>query len=249
MPLSGIYQILNTQNGKFYVGHTRDFKRRQATHLCYLKRGDHHSPHLQNAWNKYGAESFKFQMIDPCDDETMLVPLEQSYLDDPSLEGMLYNLSDDARHSGTPSETTRQKMSESAKKRPPRSPETQEKMRQAMLGKKMPPRTEEMRQRAREKTLALWQDPGFRERFTKGYRSADPEKQSQAQKKRWQDPEHRQHMSNAHKGLKHTPESNAKRSESMKARFKDPAEIERVRRASQARWAKRNVATNADAKS
>lgn len=57
---SGIYEILNTVNGKRYIGQASKFAKRFAEHRQALKRGDHHSRHLQAAWDKYGNEAFIF---------------------------------------------------------------------------------------------------------------------------------------------------------------------------------------------
>jgi len=53
---SGIYQIKNTLNGKFYVGSAVNIKQRWSTHISSLNKNNHHSGHLQNAWNKYGVD-------------------------------------------------------------------------------------------------------------------------------------------------------------------------------------------------
>ena len=52
---SGIYEILNTANGKRYIGSAVHFARRWYLHCWKLNRGEHHSAKLQNAWNKHGA--------------------------------------------------------------------------------------------------------------------------------------------------------------------------------------------------
>lgn len=55
----GLYIIRNTVNSKVYVGSTVDIHKRWRTHKWRLNRGDHHSHHLQNAWDKYGKENFE----------------------------------------------------------------------------------------------------------------------------------------------------------------------------------------------
>lgn len=49
---SGIYEIVNTINGKRYVGSAVSLKRRWVDHRRDLRAGKHHSRHLQNAWAK-----------------------------------------------------------------------------------------------------------------------------------------------------------------------------------------------------
>jgi len=58
--MSGIYMIENLINHKVYIGQSQDIERRQKDHMRHLKHGNHDNPHLQNAWNKYGADNFRF---------------------------------------------------------------------------------------------------------------------------------------------------------------------------------------------
>ena len=59
-----IYKIENTVNGKVYIGQTKDPERRKKEHFGGLKRNKHENPYLQSAWNKYGEDSFYFEVID-----------------------------------------------------------------------------------------------------------------------------------------------------------------------------------------
>ena len=63
---SGIYKIENIINHKIYVGQSSHIKERWAHHCSDLNSGCHHNCHLQNAWNKYGRDSFKFSVIEEC---------------------------------------------------------------------------------------------------------------------------------------------------------------------------------------
>lgn len=64
---SGVYAILNILNNKKYVGSTKCFKERFAEHRSQLRRGNHKNIHLQNAYNKYGEEYFKFVILEECE--------------------------------------------------------------------------------------------------------------------------------------------------------------------------------------
>ena len=77
---SGIYQIRNLLNGKRYVGSAVCFRVRWNGHRMRLRRGDHHSRHLQASWNKYGEDSFSFEVIETCAPE-LLIEREQHHLD------------------------------------------------------------------------------------------------------------------------------------------------------------------------
>jgi group I intron endonuclease len=73
--LSGIYTITNTTNNKIYVGKTKNFYFRWASHISGLRKNKHSNKHLQNAWNKYGEECFKFEILENCE-ENFLYGLE-----------------------------------------------------------------------------------------------------------------------------------------------------------------------------
>ena len=78
---SGIYIITNKVNGKRYIGSSYDARRRQISHQYRLSKNIHENPHLQNAWNKYGPQSFEFMTVEetPLD---CLLKVEQKYLDE-----------------------------------------------------------------------------------------------------------------------------------------------------------------------
>src|SRR5690606_20339248 len=80
--MGGIYCIENKINKKFYIGSTNDFSDRFGQHRTALERNDHVNRYLQNAWNKYGADNFEFNILEIIDDEFQLIIREQSYLDD-----------------------------------------------------------------------------------------------------------------------------------------------------------------------
>lgn len=79
--VSGIYSITNKINGKRYVGSAINIKIRWTNHRTELKNNKSHCPHLQNAWNKYGAEIFNFEILEYVVDVGELLKIEQYYLD------------------------------------------------------------------------------------------------------------------------------------------------------------------------
>ena len=90
---TGVYQILNLKNNKFYIGSTGSkagFIKRWNDHQLLLKKNCHHSVHLQRAWDKYEVDAFVFEVIeyivrlDEMTDKewkTLIFQREQYYLD------------------------------------------------------------------------------------------------------------------------------------------------------------------------
>ena len=63
----GIYKIENIITGDFYIGQSINLKNRKHKHFYTLKKNNHFNIHLQNSYNKYGKESFIFQVILYCE--------------------------------------------------------------------------------------------------------------------------------------------------------------------------------------
>lgn len=78
--VTGIYEIMNTVNGHRYIGSSVNIYNRWRQHKQELNKNCHHSPILQNAWNKYGEDCFEFKVIENCF-FFMLISREQHYID------------------------------------------------------------------------------------------------------------------------------------------------------------------------
>jgi group I intron endonuclease len=76
---SGIYIIKNVINNKVYIGSAINISKRFSVHKSRLNRNDHHSKHLQNAWNKYGSENFTFDILEIIE-ENRLIEMEQIWM-------------------------------------------------------------------------------------------------------------------------------------------------------------------------
>jgi group I intron endonuclease len=77
---SGIYKIVNKENGKIYIGSSYDIEGRWWDHKSLLRNNKHHSKHLQRAWNKHEEHMFSFEIIENCKIDE-LFEREQFYLD------------------------------------------------------------------------------------------------------------------------------------------------------------------------
>lgn len=67
----GIYIITNTVNDKVYIGQVgkgknKTFMKRFDEHIWALNNNRHCNKHLQRAWNKYGEDSFTFDILEEC---------------------------------------------------------------------------------------------------------------------------------------------------------------------------------------
>lgn len=76
----GVYMITNLVNGHRYIGSSVNVYNRLCRHKRLLKHGNHYNKHLQNAYDKYGAENFTAQALLYCEREET-TGREQEFLD------------------------------------------------------------------------------------------------------------------------------------------------------------------------
>lgn len=138
---TGVYCIINTANGKKYVGSSAEsIMGRWDDHKVYLRIGKHGNRHLQSAWKKYGEDLFEFLVLAFCPPEDC-VRLEQYWIDhfQSSERKFGYNLSPIAgsqlgfKHS----EESKRKVSENHRMR---KPEERKRHSEVMKGKKRDPK-------------------------------------------------------------------------------------------------------------
>ena len=116
----GIYKIINTANGRLYIGSSMLFKTRRAQHLNSLRKGTHHNKYLQSDFLQYGEVAFEFCVVEVVDDahqNRLLV--EQGYIDKFfDQQNLCYNISPKINNWKLYGKLTCKKhMSESAKAR------------------------------------------------------------------------------------------------------------------------------------
>lgn len=77
---AGIYNIIGP-NSKIYVGSASYLSKRKHNHFDMLRKNEHSNPKLQASYNKYGEETFIFNVIEIVEDKTKLIYYEQIWLD------------------------------------------------------------------------------------------------------------------------------------------------------------------------
>ena len=114
---SGIYCIENTKSNKKYIGQSVNIEDRWRRHISELNNGTHHNSHLQNVWNKYGEDYFKFYVLEYCD-VSDLDEKERYYIGlyNTTDRDFGYNLQSGGQASNSHSDETKKKISESNKK-------------------------------------------------------------------------------------------------------------------------------------
>lgn len=115
----GVYRIFNLVTEKVYVGSSKNIKVRIDSHVNDLIRNKHTNRHLQFAWVKYGAESFRFEVLEYCERDRR-VEREQYYINLYNSAEVGYNILPTAGSSfgRKMSEEARKKMSLAKKGKP-----------------------------------------------------------------------------------------------------------------------------------
>ena len=76
----GIYKITNTITGDFYIGSSKDVKRRWAVHKCKSKwKKCPNNPMYQDMQN-YGIEKFEFEILAEVEEDS-LKEMEQQFIE------------------------------------------------------------------------------------------------------------------------------------------------------------------------
>jgi len=93
---SMIYEIHNTITKQIYVGQTSRGRRRWIGHKAKLRKGTHTNPQLQKAWDKWGADAFRFAVVEElpanCSEELLLEKEAALMLEHISNGKKLYNV-------------------------------------------------------------------------------------------------------------------------------------------------------------
>lgn len=81
--MTGIYKIESIiRPKKIYIGSAKDIKKRWREHRNLLLTNKHENKRLQNHYNKYGNDDFKYSVLIECEPDTkMLLDKEQFFID------------------------------------------------------------------------------------------------------------------------------------------------------------------------
>jgi group I intron endonuclease len=61
---AGVFQVKNTANGRILLGSSLNLEGALNGHKFTLKIGSHRNKDLQEDWNKYGGDSFVFEILE-----------------------------------------------------------------------------------------------------------------------------------------------------------------------------------------
>ena len=64
MKISGVYKITNTITGDFYIGSSKNVKKRWKEHKCKSKWNDNPNSQMYLDMRKYGVDKFVFEVLE-----------------------------------------------------------------------------------------------------------------------------------------------------------------------------------------
>jgi group I intron endonuclease len=123
--ICGIYSITNKINNKRYIGSSNNIYMRWYKHKNQLSKNEHPNAFLQNSYNKYGKDSFIYEIIELCEENKLMEMEDKNIVSFQSMNKQFgYNFD-------LPS-------------RPCQNPSTREKIRIAMTGRFVSEHTREL---------------------------------------------------------------------------------------------------------
>ena len=80
MKISAVYKITNTITGDFYIGSSKDVKKRWAVHKCQSVWKKYPNKQLYQDMKKYGKDKFVFEVLEEVEEEK-LKETEQEFIE------------------------------------------------------------------------------------------------------------------------------------------------------------------------
>lgn len=137
MKVCGIYKIINSLNGKVYVGKSVNIWKRWQSHKDKLVKGVHFNTHLQASYNTHGSIYFTCEVIEECAESDLSEREKYWIIQFNSKDNQLGYNKVDGGLGGTLNSESLEKMSNSLKGRK-LSDETKLKISKALKGKSRP---------------------------------------------------------------------------------------------------------------
>jgi group I intron endonuclease len=227
----GVYQIRNLISGKRYIGSTSvSFQRRWGQHLSLLEKSIHYCKYLQHSWNKHGAESFAFEILEVVDDPELVIAREQAWIDTYIETGELYNTSP------TAGSTRGRRFSDESKAKigaanrafyntPEGKAVSKNRMRRILD-------TGQWRESHKRGQAKRWENPENHLKASEAHRklNEDPERRaamSARMKRHWTDPQHRERLLAHNRRIATDPELKAKKKATMDLLWNNPEHIQK----------------------
>ena len=76
-----IYKITCEKDRRFYIGASTSPHNRRLEHFNHLRKNKHHNIFLQRAFNKYGEESFTYEVMESFEDEELMWRREEELIE------------------------------------------------------------------------------------------------------------------------------------------------------------------------
>lgn len=76
-----IYKITCEKDRRFYIGASTSPHNRRLEHFNHLRKNKHHNIFLQRAFNKYGEESFTYEVMESFKDEELMWRREEELIE------------------------------------------------------------------------------------------------------------------------------------------------------------------------
>lgn len=155
--MAWIYRIVRLKSGQCYIGHTsrKDANDRWTQHFIQLTAGKHHSRYLQNSWKKHGADAFKFEVIEQCDEADKL-KREQHWID--GLNSCYNHAKVAGSRKGVKFTRIQRELLSKLRMGHVTSDETRKKISAAHLGKKQEPHTDKSKRKIGQSSRKWWKN-------------------------------------------------------------------------------------------
>jgi len=93
--LIGIYEIRNEKTGECYIGSSLSIHNRLKKHMLDLTNGIHINRTLQDSWNRNGAQSFQFSIVELVENRDYLPERELFWINEKHAQSTGFNIKTD----------------------------------------------------------------------------------------------------------------------------------------------------------